>query len=559
MIRVYDRRLDAVTRMYARGDERSIIEGEEPVEPSLPALFDYDIGKPLEVELPPVAVYPGLKSFIAEEELSKAQAAIVAAEQKLNEVRTRAATEEASRLAAVDVAKAAVNEAQSRKAQRSLEAIRLTLAASDAEVNAARQQLVSLERRIAAGKARFTKLSDAKALAKQAASAERDASVLRLMAAELASGANLAELEGQAAPDDQIAAATTTHAAAQKAMADATTAATTAGKENEFTLLSPTYPEKSTGKRTMLARAIASRDNPLTARVAINHIWMRHFGQPLVESVFDFGRNGKAPSHPELLDWLAVEFMENGWSMRHIHRLVVLSSAYRLDTKAPTDSANRQIDPDNKLLWRFHRNRMEAEVVRDSILFAAGQLDATIGGPEIEIKDAAASRRRSIYLSHHGESRAPLMATFDAADPGECYRRVESVVPQQALALSNGDLAVESSRVIARKLWSKVNAERGLAHFAQSAEQNVPVPSGSDATFIDAAYELLLTRSPTAAERETSMKLLERQRAVFAAATATGEEPGPDDGTRPSLDAAMRARESLCHALLNHHDFISIR
>jgi hypothetical protein len=245
------------------------------------------------------------------------------------------------------------------------------------------------------------------------------------------------------------------------------------------------------------------------------------------------------------LDWLAVEFMEHGWSMRHIHRLIVLSSAYRLDTKAPADSANREVDPDNKLLWRFNRNRMEAEVVRDSILFSAGQLDLTIGGQEIEIKDAATCRRRSIYLSHHGESRAPLMATFNGADPGECYRRIESVVPQQALALANGDLSVESSRVIARKLWNDISAEKAKAP--------------DDAAFIHAVYELLLTRKPTAAEHEISMKLLEQQRVAFADLPTTGDEPGVNDGTRPSLDAAMRARESLCHALLNHHDFISIR
>jgi mono/diheme cytochrome c family protein len=802
MIRVYDRRLDAVTRMYARGDERSIIEGEDPVEPGLPALFDYEIGKPHEVELPPVAVYPGLKPFIVEEVLATAKDAVAASEQKLKDAQARVVPEEATRIAAFEAAKTAVDQAQSQiveqasaalagklslfvnaiqgrralwcevasigdvktgttfsleilieadghtnfqlgldqvagktaafvgfeqgriityapstfniveigrynfaggqrrfkvtgtidveqdlvridvvnaddgkaivngaltslnhwnpgldphqgilldvrggaaaafddiaftrpgekpvvvfnfeepdftpekdaagtkgwaaspfseapatslvsavstqigamsevrkklhAAQRSLEAIRLARAAAEAEVAAAHQEVKSIESRIAAGKARFEKANgpntrDAVAkpsepaglsrrdspdgspslklrLATEAASAEREAATLRLKAAELATSANLAELEGKAAPDDQITAANTAHAAAQKAMADATAAGTTAGKQSEFTLLSPTYPEKSTGKRTMLARAIASRDNPLTARVAINHIWMRHFGRPLVESVFDFGRNGKTPTHPELLDWLAVEFMDNGWSMRHIHRLIVLSSAYRLDTKAPVDSANRQIDPDNKLLWRFHRNRMEAEVVRDSILFAAGQLDSTMGGPEIEIKDSAASRRRSIYLSHHGESRAPLMATFDAADPGECYRRVESVVPQQALALSNGDLSVESSRVIARKLWNKLSAEDAA--------------NANDRAFIDAAYELLLTRKPTAAERETSIKLLERQHALFAEVTATGEEPNIDDGTRPSLDPAMRTRESLCHALLNHHDFISIR
>jgi mono/diheme cytochrome c family protein len=774
MVRVYDRRLEAVTRMCARGDERSIIEGEEPVEPGLPTLFDFEIGRPHEVELPPVAVYPGLKSFIEEEELAKAQAAVAALEQKLKDAQMRVATEDAARLAAVDAAKAGLDRAQSQiaekasaalagklslfvnafkgrralwcdvatigdvktatrfsleilievdghtnfqlgldrvagktaafvgfeqgrvltfapgtfsiveigrynfargqrrfkvtgtldverdlvhidvvnaddgqpivrgavaslnhwnpgadpqqgilvdvrngaaaafdeialtrpgekpvivfgfeepefaperdaagtngwaaspfseapatslvsavstqisalsdvrqklhAAQRSLDAVRLTLAAAEAEVVAARQELTSIERRIAAGKARYEKSSDAGALAKAAASAERDATTLRFNAAELVMKANLADLEGKAAPDDQIVAASKSYAAAQKSLTDAKTAAASAGKEEEFSLLSPTYPAKSTGRRTMLARAIANRDNPLTARVAINHIWMRHFGQPLVESVFDFGRNGKFPTHPELLDWLAVELMEHGWSMRHVHRLIVLSSAYRLDTRAPVDSANRQVDPDNKLLWRFPRNRMEAEVVRDSILFSAGQLDQTMGGPEIEIKDEATSRRRSIYLSHHGESRTPLIAAFDGADPGECYRRVESVVPQQALALANGDLSVESSRVIARKLWKEVSADR-------------PHTPG-DAAFIDAAYELLLTRKPTAAQRAMSMKLLEQQRAVFAGVSATSDEPAADDGTRPSLDSSMRARESLCHALLNHHEFISIR
>jgi Protein of unknown function (DUF1553) len=190
---------------------------------------------------------------------------------------------------------------------------------------------------------------------------------------------------------------------------------------------------------------------------------------------------------------------------------------------------------------------MESELVRDSILFAAGRLDLTLGGPEIELKDAAPCRRRSLYLSHHGEDRESLMKTFDGADPTECYRRTESVVPQQALALANGDLAVELSRVFARRLWREVAAQ-GLN------------ASCRDSRFIAAAYEQLLSRQPTFEEREASLKLLEQQRAVYRANEAAGDEPvADDDGSRPSLDPAMRARESFCHALLNHHDFISIR
>jgi hypothetical protein len=545
MIRVYDRRLDAVTKMYARGDERSIVEGESPVEPALPGFLNFEMPQVKEIDLPPVAVYPGLKSFIFEEETAKLSAAIATAQQKLADAQARFAADEATLVAAVDAAKLKLDQTSLLTAQRSLDALRLLPKAAEAELAAAKQELVSLQAREAAGKARFATSADAQPLAKEAALAERSANNLRLAAAEAMAEWNVAEMEGKAAAPDQVAAAKTTLASSNQAMLDATVAAKADANSEEFTLLSPTYPAKSTGRRTMLARAIASRDNPLTARVAVNHIWMRHFGQPLVESVFDFGRNGKLPTHPELLDWLAVEFMENGWSMRHLHRLIVLSSAYRLETNTPANSPNVRIDPDNKLLWRFARKRMESELIRDSILFAAGQLDLKMGGPEIEIKDAPTCRRRSIYLSHHGEDRAPLMEAFDGADPNECYRRIESVVPQQALALANGDLAIEASRVIARKLWTKLAA-------AQRTQDN------GDLRFVEAAYDHLLTRQSTPYERKAALTLLEQQRKVFVAAGLTGDEPALEDGTRPSLDPAMRARESLCHAMLNCHDFISI-
>jgi hypothetical protein len=774
MIRVYDRRLDAVTKIYARGDERSIVESEPPVEPGLPAFFDFPIPRIHEIDLPPVAVYPGLKPFIAEEELAKMNAAIAASQQKLNDAQARLAAEEATRVAAVDAAKLELDRTSSQTAQqkpaalagkqslfinalhgrrtlscdvaalgevrngttftfevlietdthanfqlgldpvagktaafvgfeqgrivtfapgtssiieigrydfaagqrhfkvagkldvdqdrvtidvinvadgqaivrsavtslnhwnpgadphqgifldaqagsvaafdeisfahpgespviyidfeepqfasnqdvvgklgwtvspfavapafslvsgastldatlndvrkklaaaqRGLDALRLSPQAADAELAAAKQELVSLQARIAAGRARHEQANNVNFLAKDAALVERTATSLKLTAAELNAELSLAELEGKAAADDQIAAGKAALVAAHQAVLNAKSAATSDDSSDEFTLLSPTYPTKSTGRRTVLAKAIANRDNPLTARVAVNHIWMRHFGQPLVETVFDFGRNGKPPTHPELLDWLAVEFMENDWSMQLLHRLIVLSSTYRLDTRMPAESVNRQLDTDNKFLWRFNRKRMESELVRDSMLFVSGQLDPKMGGPEVEIKDAAACRRRSIYLSHHGENRAPLMAAFDGADPSECYRRVESVVPQQALALANGDLAIESSRVAARRLRDEIAAAE-------------PDHGRDDTVFVDAAYELLLTRKPTPLERQASMELLERQRKAFSAAGSTGDEPTTTDGTRPSVDPAMRARESLCHALLNCHDFISI-
>jgi hypothetical protein len=136
------------------------------------------------------------------------------------------------------------------------------------------------------------------------------------------------------------------------------------------------------------------------------------------------------------------------------------------------------------------------------------------------------------------------MSTFDSANPNECYRRVESVVPQQALALANGDLAIESSRIVARRLSKELSSSEP--------------PQSTAPEFIEAAYEHLLTRRPTSQELEASLKLLEQQRKVFAAVKLVGDEPAFEDGTRPSINPAMRARESLCHALLNCHDFISI-
>src|SRR4029079_16404369 len=138
------------------------------------------------------------------------------------------------------------------------------------------------------------------------------------------------------------------------------------------------------GRRTALAKWITATDNPLTARVAVNHVWMRHFGTPLVPTVFDFGRKGTPPTHPELLDWLAVEFRDSGWSMKHLHRLIVTSNTYRQQSAAGKDNPNLARDPDNRTLWRFNSRRVEAEIVRDSILYAAGTLDKTLGGPVLE-------------------------------------------------------------------------------------------------------------------------------------------------------------------------------
>jgi hypothetical protein len=300
---------------------------------------------------------------------------------------------------------------------------------------------------------------------------------------------------------------------AEKALATPATA---------YAPLGPTYPPRSTGRRKALAEWITSRANPLAARVAVNHIWMRHFGRPIVETVFDFGRNGKPPSHPELLDWLAVELMDNGWRMKPLHRLLVTSAAYRTASGAGGASELAR-DPDDRWLWRFPTRRMEAEAVRDAVLYAAGDLDPTRGGLEIEVSNEPGSKRRSLYFATHPEQggHSDFRALFDAPDPGECYRRTESLLPQQALALTNGPMVHHCSQALARKLTAACGTD--------------------EAAWLTAAFEQVLGRPPSDDERAAAASFLKKQAALARTA------------------GAERAREGLIRVLFAHNDFVTVR
>ena len=281
---------------------------------------------------------------------------------------------------------------------------------------------------------------------------------------------------------------------------------------------------------------MTDRSNPLTARVAVNHVWLHHFQAPLVSTVTDFGRNGALPTHPELLDWLAVEFMESGWSLKHLHRLILNSQAWQRASAVPDSqrmAAAQARDPENRLLWRMNAGRMEAEVVRDSLLYVAGKLDLTMGGQELENTDALTTYRRSLYYAVYPEQggRSQLGELFDAPDPLDCYRRTSSLIPQQALALTNSDL-VHSVSVAA--------TSRILADLS-SALPDLP-PAGSSATespeavdkFIQRAFRTLLSRAATEQELVVCREFLQQ-------------------------DLPDVARQSLVRALLNHHDFITVR
>ncbi len=300
------------------------------------------------------------------------------------------------------------------------------------------------------------------------------------------------------------------------------------------------YPETSTGRRTAFAEWLVSRENPLPARVAVNHMWLRHFGKPLVATVTNFGRNGAKPTNQALLDWLAVDFMDNGWSMKKLHRTLLTSKAYRMvSSGAALNAANKKIDPENNFFWRMNPRRMEAETIRDAVLYQAGLLDLTMGGPDIDENQAFDSRRRSLYLRQTPDSQAEFLRVYDQPMPNDCYVRPESIMPQQALASANSTFFEESSRLLARSLNGR---------------------NAKDDDFIRAAFDTILGAPPTSVELSESQKFLASQSALLAQPERLARfSEVVDTRVPPAADTRMRARENLIHALLNHNEFITVR
>jgi mono/diheme cytochrome c family protein len=202
--------------------------------------------------------------------------------------------------------------------------------------------------------------------------------------------------------------------------------------------------------RLELARAIASRDNPLTARVMVNRVWMHHFGDGLVRTPGDFGARGEPPTHPELLDWLAASFMDSGWSVKHLHRLIVLSATYR---QASDDNPQGQaIDPENRLLWKMNRQRLDFEQLRDALLAVGGRLDRTAGGRPVDITTPPFGTRRTVYGFIDRQNLPGLFRTFDLASPDvSTPRRFTTTVPPQALFLMNNPFVSQQARRFAQR------------------------------------------------------------------------------------------------------------
>lgn len=282
------------------------------------------------------------------------------------------------------------------------------------------------------------------------------------------------------------------------------------GPEESTNATVQAYPETSTGRRLAFARWVADKRNPLTARVLVNQVWMRHFGAPIVANVDDFGRRSPAPPHQDILDSLTVDFMNNGWSLKHLHRAMVLSELYRRSSSnAEADPATIAADPDNANYWRMNPRRMESQLVRDSLLHLAGKLDLTLGGPSIDPVKAETSPRRSLYFVQNADEEHRFLATFDNSNVLECYRRNESVVPQQALALTNSKLSRECADALAAKLG-------GL----------------DDDAFVTQSFLSVLGRPPTESERQASLE---------------------------GFAALKQNRSLFLQALLNHNDFVTVR
>ncbi|MBI1312730.1 DUF1553 domain-containing protein [bacterium] len=293
--------------------------------------------------------------------------------------------------------------------------------------------------------------------------------------------------------------------------------------DGKYAPIGNVYPKTSTGRRTALANWIASPSNPRTARVAANHLWNRHFGRPLVDTTENFGLNGRVPTHPQLLDWLATELIRNDWKLKPLHRQIVLSKTYALASTPDDDQNNAKLDPENRYYWRSNSRRMEAEVVRDSVLFLAGQLDLQRGGPDIAPDQGDKVPRRSLYFRNTPNTKMAFLETFDVADPNTCYRRRESVVPQQALALMNSDLTAVRAPLVSENIQATGSA------------------TASDSEFINAAFETVLNRHPTEQEAIRSLSFLTGQAASTDAANQTA------------------VRTQFVHVLLLHNDFVTIR
>lgn len=309
----------------------------------------------------------------------------------------------------------------------------------------------------------------------------------------------------------------------------------------------------SSGRRTALANWLASADNPLTARVFVNRVWSQYFANGIVGTVADFGRAGQKPTHPELLDYLASDFVKQGWSVKKLHRQILLSSVYRQSSGQRDDVL--KVDPDNKLLAVFPRKRLEAEEIRDSLLAASGKLEDKIGGPAVfpqvpgnfnagnlwtASTDPREQNRRSVYVFVRRSVPYPLMQSFDLADPSHAHhKRDVTTTPLQALTLFNSDVVFGWSQALA----GRVIREAGKDESAQ----------------LNRLYEILFARAPNKGEKAALKDFLDKQEKIILAKNADGKfEVAVPTGLKENQQfnpIRAAAFVDLVHTVANSNDF----
>jgi hypothetical protein len=317
---------------------------------------------------------------------------------------------------------------------------------------------------------------------------------------------------------------------------------------------------KNTGRLTRLdlARWLVSRENPLTARVFINRLWKQFFGTGISAAVDDLGAQGEWPVHPALLDWLAVEFMDSGWDVKHMVRAIVFSSTYRQDSNLRREL--RDVDPQNRWLASQNPRRLDAEFVRDNALFAAGLLNLDLGGPsarpyqpagyyanlqfpdrDYKAQDDDREYRRGVYMHWQRTFLHPMLANFDAPAREECTaNRPVSNTPQQALTLLNDPTFVEASRVFAANLLSSTRA--------------------SDKALIEAAYQKALGRAPKSKEAASLTKFLSGQRAYYKENPEDAKKlltVGVSQTARATDETELAAWTQVCRVVLNLHESVT--
>jgi mono/diheme cytochrome c family protein len=297
-------------------------------------------------------------------------------------------------------------------------------------------------------------------------------------------------------------------------------------------LASPNAVGKTTGLRLAFAEWLTDPDHPLTARVIVNRIWQHHFGRGIVSTPDNFGATGARPTHPKLLDWLAVEFAEDGWSAKRLHKRIMTSTVYRQISKLVPGAA----DPESRLLGRMPLRRLDAESLRDAIITITGQANLKLGGPPVMLKSTPTGlqaitnqERRSVYLLARRSNPATFMQVFDyPVIDVNCTRRSSSATPLQSLTMINSEFLTTSAGHLARRVES-------IAGEKASLEKK-----------IGAAYRLTFSRSATDAETQLARKHIEQLKNLYEASEVTAE------------DAARQSLENFVHMLLCSNEFLYV-